>query len=344
MSIHHDVVKRKKKRPARKQVDEKGNGGASGPAPPGVIWNIWYHKHSGGERQDPHNSEAPAEGRCNIERDSGYTRGDKVPGCYFCVFFARGLCSQGADCHYLHRLPTHTDVFSPNVDCFGRDKHADYKDDMTGVGSFMRQNTTLYVGKISVSDDIEEVIARHFAEWGEIERIRILNSRGIAFITYTLEASAQFAKEAMLRQPLDHNEIINIRWATHDPNPLAVARDQQRVEEQAAEAIRRALPAAFIDELEGRSSKKQKQEQRSLGLPGYEAPDDVWYARGEGAVRDQTNPTQRQLEGGADKQLVQKKVEIASSTTLDMLAKLRQNNTASPNAKGLLNVGDYDSD
>jgi hypothetical protein len=34
----------------------------------------------------------------------------------------------------------------------------------------MRQNRTIYVGRIHVSDDIEEVVARHFAEWGQVER------------------------------------------------------------------------------------------------------------------------------------------------------------------------------
>lgn len=61
-------------------------------------------------------------------------------------------------------------MFNPNVDCFGRDKFSDYRDDMGGVGSFMRQNHTLYVGRIHVSEDIEEVVARHFAEWGQVER------------------------------------------------------------------------------------------------------------------------------------------------------------------------------
>ena len=31
-------------------------------------------------------------------------------------------------------------------DCFARDKFADYRDDMGGVGSFQRQNRTLYIG------------------------------------------------------------------------------------------------------------------------------------------------------------------------------------------------------
>lgn len=107
---------------------------------------------------------------------------------------------KGQDCDYLHRLPGLHDIFNPNVDCFGRDKFSDYRDDMGGVGSFTRQNRTIYIGRIHVTDDIEEIVSRHFAEWGQIERIRVLNTRGVAFVTYTNEANAQFAKEAMAHQ------------------------------------------------------------------------------------------------------------------------------------------------
>jgi hypothetical protein len=44
---------------------------------------------------------------------------------------------------------------------------------MGGVGSFNRQNRTLYVGRIKETGtglETEEVVRRHFKEWGEIER------------------------------------------------------------------------------------------------------------------------------------------------------------------------------
>ncbi|KAI0146346.1 hypothetical protein GGR57DRAFT_287247 [Xylariaceae sp. FL1272] len=280
----------RKKRPARPQVDSDFI--TSNPPPQtGTIFNIWYNKWSGGDREDKYSNTA-AKGRCNIAKDSGYTRADKITGSYFCLFFARGICPKGQDCEYLHRLPGIHDIFNPNVDCFGRDKHSDYRDDMGGVGSFMRQNRTIYVGRIHVTDDIEEIVARHFAEWGQVERIRVLNTRGVGFITYSNEANAQFAKEAMAHQSLDHEEILNVRWATADPNPMAQAREARRIEEQAAEAIRRALPAEFVAEIEGRDpeAKKRRKIESGFGLEGYEAPDDVYFARGAQAV----NPAGRQ--------------------------------------------------
>ncbi|KJZ71893.1 Pre-mRNA-splicing factor CWC2 [Hirsutella minnesotensis 3608] len=274
---------RKKRRPARVQVDP-ADIVEEPPPQTGTIFNIWYNKWSGGDRESY--QQTHAKGRCNVARDSGYTKADKANGSYFCLRFARGLCPQGQDCNYLHRIPGTFDIFSPNVDCYGREKFADYRDDMSGVGSFMRQNRTIYIGRIHVTDDIEEVVARHFAEWGQIERIRVLNTRGVGFVTYTNEANAQFALEAMSGQSLDHEEILNVRWAMPDPNPMAQKREARRVEEQAAEAIRKALPAEFVAEIEGKDpeARKRRRLESSYGLEGYEAPDEVHFARGANAV------------------------------------------------------------
>jgi len=159
---------------------------------------------------------------------------------------------------------------------------------MGGVGSFLRQNRTLYVGRIHVTDDIEEIVARHFQEWGEIDRVRVLTGRGVAFITYVNEANSQFAKEAMAHQALDNKEILNVRWATADPNPLSAKREAARIDEQAAEAVRRALGERAVRQIEGRESKDEKEQRRvesGFGLEGYEAPDEIWYNQ------------QKQLEG-----------------------------------------------
>jgi hypothetical protein len=292
---------RRKRRPARPQVDA-ATFKTEAPPPTGTIFNIWYNKWSGGDREDKYLSQTAAQGRCVVAKDSGYTKADKIQGSYFCLFFARGICPKGVDCEYLHRLPTVTDIFPSNIDCFGRDKFSDYRDDMGGVGSFTRQNRTLYIGRIHVTDDIEEIVARHFQEWGNVERTRVLTARGVAFVTYVNEANAQFAKEAMAHQALDNSEILNVRWATADPNPQAQKREAARIEEQAAEAIRKALPAAYVAEIEGRGdpeSKKRRKIEGSFGLQGYEAPDDVWLAK-EKAEMYGGAQQQQMLEGAED--------------------------------------------
>lgn len=306
------IIKRKR-RPARPQQDPS-TFKTEPPPQTGTIFNIWYNKWSGGDREDALSSKHQAKGRCNVALDSGYTKADKVAGSYFCLFFARGLCPKGQDCEYLHRLPNSRigkdgpggglgDIFPSNVDCFGRDKFSDYRDDMGGVGSFLRINRTLYIGRIHVSDDIEEIVARHFQEWGQVERIRVLPSRGVAFVTFVHLANSEFAKEAMAHQSLDHNETLNVRWATVDPNPVAQKREAARIDEQAAEAIRRALPASYVAELEGRKyegadgeeERKRRKIEGSFGLQGYQAPDHVWYASEKARIEGAEQ--QKQIEG-----------------------------------------------
>ncbi len=45
-------------------------------------------------------------------------------------------------------------------------------------------------------------MARHFSEFGDIERTRVLNNRGIAFITFAHLANAEFAKEGVHILPI----------------------------------------------------------------------------------------------------------------------------------------------
>lgn len=271
---------RRKKRPAPPQIDPALLKSGQPPPQTGTTFNIWYNKWAGGDREDAYLSKTAAIGRCKIKEHSGWTQADKTPGSFFCLFFARGICPKGHECEYLHRLPGIYDIYNPNIDCFGRDKHADYRDDMGGVGSFMRQNRTLYIGRIHVTDDIEEIVARHFQEWGDIERVRVLTARGVAFVTYINEANSQFAKEAMAHQSLDNAEVLNVRWATVDPNPLSAKREAARIDDQAAEAVRRALGETAVRQIEGRETAEERAQRKveaGFGLEGYEASDGIWF-------------------------------------------------------------------
>lgn len=74
--------------------------------------------------------------RCNIERDSGYTKGDMETGQHMCLFFARGCCERGSDCSFLHRAPNEFDEvrIGTTVDIFGRERHSYVT---TNVGRFL---------------------------------------------------------------------------------------------------------------------------------------------------------------------------------------------------------------
>ncbi|KAI9226541.1 MAG: pre-mRNA-splicing factor cwc2 [Piptocephalis tieghemiana] len=247
-------------RPARIQVDpETLNGPNQSKAQPqGTTYNIWYHKWAGGDRGEKVRERA--ETRVDIELDSGKTRGTDDKNSYICVFFARGSCPHGYQCRFRHRLPKISDRLPFTKDVFGRDLFGQTRDDMGGVGTFMKDHCTLYVGKLPTEKKTAGIVRRHFQEFGPIERLNFLEDRGVAFIRYAHRYFAEFAKEAMSNQALDEQEIINVRWATEDPNPRAKADQQRRQEEMARQAIEYSLEEAARDreELEEKEAEAQK--------------------------------------------------------------------------------------
>ncbi|KAI0683749.1 hypothetical protein BC835DRAFT_1295157 [Cytidiella melzeri] len=242
--------KQKKLKPARKQV-KPGDVEKKEAPQSGKEYNIWYNKWAGGDREDSYSNKVKSQTRCNIKKDAGMTRAQTTGAKYCCLFFSRGCCPYGWECEYLHTLPDpEASLPDTSKDCFARDKFSDYRDDMGGVGTFSRQNRTLYVGRIKetgTGPETEEVVRRHFKEWGVIEKIRVLQYRSVAFVTYVHECHAQFAKEAMACQSLDNDEILNVRWATEDPNPVSKVAEKRRLEEMGQEAIQARMDPRIVD-------------------------------------------------------------------------------------------------
>lgn len=247
------VRKKVKRRPARKQVTlEEAAAVKKQPQQNGQTYNIWYNKWAGGDRYDSSTQKEKSQTRCKIATDAGYTRADGGNNAYCCLYFARGCCPYGSECSYLHRLPPPQSTLpDASLDVFGREKHSDYRDDMGGVGSFSRQNRTLYIGRLrETNKNIEELVETHFQEWGEIERIRVLHGRGVAFVTYISELSAQFAKEAMMCQSMVDGEVLNVRWATEDPNPAAKRAEHARIVQLGSERIGTKLNPDLVEAVE----------------------------------------------------------------------------------------------
>ncbi|KAJ8614268.1 hypothetical protein CTAYLR_001138 [Chrysophaeum taylorii] len=216
-------------RPARRQVEyiASKNTVLEG----AYEYNIYWGKYVGDHWKDEEREKS--ETRCVLATDAGYTKADKKgrrAQANFCLFFARGSCALGPECRYFHRIPAKADLErlakDEARDCFGRERHKDFRDDMTGVGAMMKPCRTLYVGglvKAEYADPaaLEETIWRHFGEWGELENVNLVSRLSIAFVRYRYRSSAEFAREAMSNNSLDHDENLNLRWAHDDPNPVA---------------------------------------------------------------------------------------------------------------------------
>jgi hypothetical protein len=223
---YEDLNKKFMNRPARKQIEQMPtkNSRLEG----AYEYNIWYDKYIGDHWENDRGKE-PATTRCDLELDAGKTRADLVSKAnrYFCMHFARGMCARGSECSYYHRLPTMADETRIGMmrDCFGRERHATDRDDMNGVGNFTRNSRTLYVGGLkNVNENpkkLEETLWKQFGEWGEVENINVIHRLSICFVRYRHRVCAEFAKEAMGNQALEDDEVLSIRWAFDDPNPVA---------------------------------------------------------------------------------------------------------------------------
>lgn len=110
---------------------------------------------------------------------------------------------------------------------------------MGGVGTFSRDNRTLYIGGVRrvKGVDLQELIVRNFIEFGELESVRVIWDKSIAFVRYKLRAASEFAKEAMADQSLGYKEVLNVRWANEDPNPRSQREKAFAVANQAYNAV-----------------------------------------------------------------------------------------------------------
>ena len=214
-----------KKRPARKQIEKpyiKEFAYKQGDEE----YNIWFDKYLNDYivRQ-----RTPASTRCDPEKDIGYSKADlfEPETSYWCLHFVRGCCAEGANCSFFHHMPSLAECkkIAPIKDIFGRSRHATQREDMGGIGCFQKECKTLVVGDLKIppgTDPVEqlnEMLWRHFSLWGRLEDIMLIPGKCIAFVKYYHRCYAEIAKEAMINQSLDFDEMISIKWSNEDPNP-----------------------------------------------------------------------------------------------------------------------------
>eukprot|EP00741_Cyanophora_paradoxa_P000223 tig00000402_g216.t1 len=283
-ALKPDRLKRKDymDRPARLQTDRPIATGSG--KEEGAFWNIWYERWQGGNSYRQRERKlAPT--RCCIATDAGLTRGNTKKGAFICLHFAKGRCIYGADCPFLHRLPNEDDDKRLEVtkDIFGRERFSTDREDMGGVGCFNRDNKTLYLGGLQAyaNKDLEEVIWRHFTEWGDILQLKVFADRCIAFVEYRSRSSCEFAREAMMDQRLDGNEVLNVRWAYEDPNPrVRIVRHAEKVvtavnaviDRYGEENLAMTDPDAFYRDQAQRDDEENFSKRRRVEEPGAPAP------------------------------------------------------------------------
>ena len=310
-------------RPARKQVEQslsktvayqQGN----------EEYNIWYDKWLTDNSKFKEREPAPT--RCEPEVDAGYTKADLMEkySTYFCIHFSKGCCCEGANCRFYHRIPTYEQCIKiDNVkDIFGRARFGNQREDMEGVGSFLQETKTICISDFRMPDGNDpiramyEVLWRHFSVWGEIEDINLLPGRGIAFIKYSHRCFAEFAKESMRNQTLDApNEIITIKWAHDDDDPLGEKAAEEKKKEEEEKKRRKKKGKG------GKFDKNDKVDDKILEKKAGKGDELTWEA-GYG------NPDDVDLDKGEEEIIKKKKKELQESLSRmnQVLQKIEDNN------------------
>ncbi|CAD2108405.1 pre-mRNA-splicing factor CWC2, putative [Plasmodium vinckei] len=183
---------------------------------------VWFGKYVT-DKNNNNNPKFVAKYKCNPSKDSGYTKADKsyANKPYFCIYFARGCCAYGHNCLYRHRVPTENDEleYENTMDIFGREKYNTFKEDMSGNGNFNNDCRTLFIGSIYINhfnevSAIEKALYDEFVIYGNIDYVRFIPNKNIAFIQFTNRVNAEFARVAMSDQPLGNYSIsLTIKWA-----------------------------------------------------------------------------------------------------------------------------------
>ena len=121
-------------------------------------------------------------------------------------------------------------------DVFGRSRHATFKKDGTGVGSFAEDCTTLLIKDIVIPDrskparDLVRIFYESFAPWGEIIDIHLNVAKCIGFVKYSHRFYAEFAKEAMQNQAIyGGTDPILIKWAINNPFDKKQKENEERM-------------------------------------------------------------------------------------------------------------------
>lgn len=303
------------------------------PSQTGLAFNVWYNKWSQGNSGqkrfvNPY--------KLIPEVHSGLTYGDKIGQLYFCLYFSKGMCCLGKKCQYLHHIPEETDIsqlsLKSNVlDCFGREKFSDYRDDMGGVGSFTKKNRTLYVGGISGSlnnkdlkpSQIENRIRFMFEKMGEIDRIRYISDKNCAFVKFRYQTNAEFAKESMCNQSLlilsdkeyeqrKEGTGLLVKWANDDPNPESRKRE---IDEQNLEAL--DVMVKLVKKFEEAKSSDVKVEDNNMLLNKKRKANSIKSDIFSDSVLEKLKKHKRVEERIEDKSSIQQLVNYSSSCEED---------------------------
>ena len=161
----------------------------------------------------------------------------------------------------------------------------------------------------------------------------------------------------MACQSLDNDEILNVRWATEDPNPTSKVAEKRRLEEIGQAAIRARMDPRVVDAMQSvRALEEGREYHAEDGFGDMDQEADV--GGPEGKRRRIEGPETDELEVVEEPSAAEGPQGLLSAETLESLryfSELRRRNGAAPTSTPApavkvqpiaagLGLGDYGSD
>lgn len=153
----------------------------------------------------------------------------------------------------------------------------------------------------------------------------------------------------MACQSLDNDEILNVRWATEDPNPVQKVAEKRRLEDQGKDAIRARMDPKVVDAmravraLEDGDVLIEREDGLMVQEEEMEVGEEHEAKRQKLAIEDAPQPEEPSKTQGL--------LSADAMEGLKYFAEIRKRNTASPaalkppaKAKPTLVLADYGSD
>jgi hypothetical protein len=172
----------------------------------------------------------------------------------------------------------------------------------------------------------------------------------VAFVTFANESAGQFAKEAMACQSLDNDEILNVRWATEDPNPEQKIAEHARLEKLGEQAIQGKVDSRIVEAMKSIRALEEEATLEESDDEFDQAP--VQESESNGEEDDVRESKRRKLNGPFNSPPSSTILTGQTLQSLDALAQLKRQNaptsqrppTTSHRVPGIQGLSQYASD
>ncbi|KAJ8755246.1 hypothetical protein K2173_019044 [Erythroxylum novogranatense] len=186
-----------------------------------------------------------------LQRTTPYYKRNRA---HVCSFYIRGECTRGAECPYRHEMPVTGELSQQNI----KDRYYGVNDPvalklLSKAGEMPSLEPpddesirTLYVGGLD-GRITEQDLRDNFYAHGEIESVKIVPQRAIAFVTYTTREGAEKAAEELVNKLVIKGLRLKLMWGRPQaPKPENEGSEEAR--QHAAMAHGGMLPRQVISQ------------------------------------------------------------------------------------------------